>query len=297
MTAAQASDVQRLERALQLIDARLARSDLFHDGTVKVVPATANVGPLGLFGFALTTALLQASARAMGCKGDQLLPDVLASAAGQYTTVAEGSTGVGGPVIGYGMFYGGLAQLIAGILEYHRKNTFGTVAFCSYGAFWMGLAFLNTLRTLTNGLTPQIASSANGVIVYKTPMPGPVSGERTMLILWGIVTFILWLCTFSMNLVTSSLFLTLSLLFWFLAGGQPQEEHRNWMKFAGAWGWLVAAIAFYDGAAALLKEVYGTQVLPVFPFKPINRVDGGNFGTQRRVNTTEVHTTDLNGHV
>ncbi len=46
MTAAQASDVQRLERALQLIDARLARSDLFHGGTVKVVPATANVGKL-----------------------------------------------------------------------------------------------------------------------------------------------------------------------------------------------------------------------------------------------------------
>jgi hypothetical protein len=50
---------------------------------------------------------------------------------------------------------------------------------------------------------------------------------------------------------------SLGLLFFFLAGGQPQDEHRNWMKFAGAWGWFVAFLAFYDGIAALMKEVYG----------------------------------------
>lgn len=262
-------DAQRLERAIQLLDARLARSDLFNDGTVKIVPATSNVGPLGLFGFAFTTALLQ----------------------GQYTTVADGAPGVAGLVWGYGMFYGGLAQLIAGILEYQRKNTFGTVAFSSYGAFWMGLAYFNTMRTVVNGITPQISSAgANGVPVYKAPIAAPVSGERTMLILWGIVTFLFWLCTFSMNLVTSSLFFTLALLFWFLAGGQPQATHMNWMKFAGAWGWLVAFIAFYDGTAALMREVYGKQILPVFPFKTINRISGGNFGTQRRIDTADLET-------
>ena len=50
---------------------------------------------------------------------------------------------------------------------------------------------------------------------------------------------------------------SLALLFWFLAGGQPQSTHMNWMKFTGAWGWWVAFLAFYDGAAALMKEVYG----------------------------------------
>ncbi|GAB4816806.1 hypothetical protein N2152v2_003852 [Parachlorella kessleri] len=260
------SDAQRVERALQLLDARLAKADLFNDGTIKIVPATSNVGPLGLFAFALTTALLQ----------------------GQFTTVADGPTGVSGLVMGYGMFYGGLAQLIAGILEYQRKNTFGTVAFCSYGAFWMGLSYFNTIRTVVNGITPQISSTANGVTLYKAPVAAPVSGERTMLILWGILTFLFWLCTFSMNLVTSALFFSLALLFWFLAGGQPQASHMNWMKFAGAWGWWVAFLAFYDGIAALMKEVYGKQILPVFPFKPINRVSGGNFGTQRRIDTQDL---------
>ena len=84
-------------------------------------------------------------------------------------------------VMGYGMFYGGLAQLIAGILEYQRKNTFGTVAFSSYGAFWMGLAYFNTVKTVVNGVTPQImATAADGTITYKTPVAAPVSGERTM---------------------------------------------------------------------------------------------------------------------
>ncbi len=83
--------------------------------------------------------------------------------------------------MGYGMFYGGLAQLIAGILEYGRKNTFGTVAFCSYGTFWMSLAYFNTIKTVVNGLTPQVSGvDADGLNIYKAPVAGPVSGERMM---------------------------------------------------------------------------------------------------------------------
>ena len=49
------------------------------------------------------------------------------------------------------------------------------------GAFWMGLAYFNTMRTVVNGITPQISSAgANGVPVYKAPIAAPVSGERTM---------------------------------------------------------------------------------------------------------------------
>ena len=137
---------------------------------------------------------------------------------------------------------------------------------------------------------------------------------------------------------------SLGLLFFFLAGGQPQSTHKNWMKFAGAWGWWTAFLAFYDGIAALLKEVYGRvsrlgiqhwagacmqgpvaacslctregllplplsacqcpalllgdhspplpsclqQILPVFPFKPVNKISGGNFGTQRRIDTEDL---------
>ena len=54
-------------------------------------------------------------------------------------------------------------------------------------------------------------------------------------------------------------------------------------KFAGGWGFMVAAVAFYDGTAALMKDVYGKQILPVFPLKPVNKVSLGDFGTKRFV--------------
>lgn len=98
--------------------------------------------------------------------------------------------------------------------------------------------------------------------------------------MWGIYTFILWLCTFSTNVIFSATFLTLSLLFFFLAGGQ---ENHNFLKFAGAWGYLVAGLAWYLAASLLMEELYGKSPLPLFPLKPIHQISGGNLGTRRRV--------------
>jgi succinate-acetate transporter protein len=64
----------------------------------------------------------------------------------------------------------------------------------------------------------------------------------------------LWLCTFNMNLVTSALFLTLSMLFFFIAGGQ---QSAACLKFAGYWGIMVSCIAFYAATSMLMEEVYG----------------------------------------
>ena len=99
---------------------------------------------------------------------------------GQFTTVASDALGVKYIVIGYGMFYGGLGQLVAGILEYQRKNTFGTVAFCSYGCFWMALTYFNTIAAVVNGITPQYTAMNNGIPTWKAPIPSPISGERLM---------------------------------------------------------------------------------------------------------------------
>ena len=97
-------------------------------------------------------------------------------------------------------------------------------------------------------------------------------------------TFLLWLCTFHTNLVTCWLFFSLSVLFWMLAGGVGAGEGRSTLtKVAGGWGFMVAAVAFYDGTAALMKDVYGKQVLPVWPLKPLNKVSLGDFGTKRFV--------------
>jgi hypothetical protein len=176
----------------------------------------------------------------------------------------------------------------------------------SFGGFWMSLAIYTTL-------------SSGSVF-----SPAPTEGERLMLTLWGILvshlapsrrpaasrasanvrgcctlrglcrpmpapaapsqTFLLWLCTFHTNLVTSWLFFSLAILFWFLAGGTGTSESRTTLtKVAGGWGFMVAATAFYDGTASLMKDVYGKQILPVFPLKPVNKVSLGDFGTKRFV--------------
>ena len=63
----------------------------------------------------------------------------------------------------------------------------------------------------------------------------------------------------------------------------PSDERVTLTKVAGGWGFMVAAVAFYDGTAALMKDVYGKQILPVFPLKPVNKVSLGDFGTKRFV--------------
>ena len=123
--------------------------------------------------------------------------------------------------------------------------------------------------------------SAAGVFV-----PTPEKGDQLMLTLWGILTFLLWLCTFHTNIVTCWLFLSLAILFWLLAAGVGTSSNDVTVtKVAGGWGFMVAAVAFYDGTAALMKDVYGRQILPVFPLKPVNKVSLGDFGTKRFVDT------------
>ncbi len=63
----------------------------------------------------------------------------------------------------------------------------------------------------------------------------------------------------------------------------PLSLVQTLTKVAGGWGFMVAAVAFYDGTAALMKDVYGKQILPVFPLKPVNKVSLGDFGTKRFV--------------
>lgn len=113
----------------------------------------------------------------------------------------------------------------------------------------------------------------------------PPSTSPPQLSLWGIYTFLLWLCTFSSNLALSSLFLSLALLFFFLAGGQT---NHNLMKFAGVWGFIVSAIAWYLAVATLMEELYGRVILPIVPFAPINKIKAGTFGTRRRVDDPEL---------
>lgn len=137
----------------------------------------ANPGPLGLAGFGLTTCVL--SAINAGLLPHEAVPVVVPLA----------------------FAYGGVAQLIAGILEFRTGNTFGMVAFTSYGLFWWWFALLQW--TVGAGWLK----------------PAPASAVATVLLFWGVFTFLMWLVTFRLNKAVFSIFLLLWITFFLLAAG------------------------------------------------------------------------------
>ncbi|PSC68974.1 cation symporter [Micractinium conductrix] len=141
----------------------------------------------------------------------------------------------------FGMFYGGLAQFLAGMWEFKRQNTFGAAAFTSYGAFWMGFALLQIL----------VAAKIFSV---------NTNADQMMLSLWGILTFIFMIGTLELNFCLSLLFFTLAVLFWLLAAG---AESITWTRIGGWWGLVVAGIAWYIAAADVINEQYKRTVLPI----------------------------------
>jgi uncharacterized protein len=138
---------------------------------------TANPGPLGLAAFGLTTVVLS-------CVN-----------AGILTPVAVGA------VVPLAFAYGGLAQIIAGVLEFKTGNTFGMVAFTSYGVFWWWFAFMKWTV---------------GAGWLQTP---PASAVAVTLLMWGAFTFLLWIVSFRLSRAVWSIFLLLWITFFFLAAG------------------------------------------------------------------------------
>jgi len=143
-----------------------------------------------------------------------------------------------------GLFYGGIAQIIAGIFESKKNNTFGMTAFISYGSFWLTLVALIVMPKL--GWVA--AASKEAMIAY--------------LIMWGIFTFLLFIGTLRLNRALQFVFLSLVVLFFLLAYG---DATGNLKTFTGYEGIICGASAIYTGIAGLLNEVYGKTVLPVGP--------------------------------
>lgn len=140
-------------------------------------PKVANPGPLGLAGFGLTTVVLS-------CVNAGLLPHEAVPV-----------------VVPLAFAYGGVAQIIAGILEFRNANTFGMVAFLSYGLFWWWFALLQW--TIGAGWLAQ----------------PPASAVASVLLMWGVLTLLLWIVTFRLSLGVWSIFLLLWITFFFLAAG------------------------------------------------------------------------------
>jgi succinate-acetate transporter protein len=180
----------------------------------------ANPAPLGLMGFGVTTVLLN-----------------LANA-GYYPLDSI--------ILAMGMFYGGIAQVIAGAMEFRKGNTFGTTAFVSYGLFWLSFVFLNVLQTLGFGAKITSASLAS------------------YLFIWGLFTLLMFVGTLRINGALMVVFGTLALLFFLLAAG-ASTGNQTITTTAGYEGILCGLSAMYASIAQVLNEVYKRQVLPLFP--------------------------------
>ncbi|NHI90161.1 MAG: hypothetical protein EAX87_11610 [Candidatus Thorarchaeota archaeon] len=187
---------------------------------------TANPAPLGLMGFGMTTVLLN-------LLNAQIIP-------GESI----------GMILSVGFFYGGLAQIIAGIWELKNGNTFGATAFSSYGLFWLTFVFINFFPAM--GLVAPITDTALASLVL---VP--------YLFMWGLFTFWMFLSTLKINRAIQVVFLTLTILFWLLAIGHAGFAFVN--VIAGYEGILCGFSAIYLAMAEVMNEVYGREVLPIGP--------------------------------
>jgi len=176
----------------------------------------ANPGPLGLLGFALTTWLLSM------VNAGLLPPSAM------------------GVVLAMAFAYGGTAQFVAGVMEMFKGNTFGFVAFCSYGAFWWTFA----------------------LFVKFFGAGAPAAAVGWYLLAWGVFSLAMWFGTFSLNRMLFLIFLILTITFFLLAFGDLLGAPA--LKTAGGYGGLVTALlAFYLAVAEIINEVRGSTVLPI----------------------------------
>ncbi|NYA44327.1 acetate uptake transporter [Serratia fonticola] len=180
----------------------------------------ANPGPLGLMGFGMTTVLLNLHN------------------AGFFPLTSV--------IISMGIFFGGMAQIFAGILEFKKGNTFGLTAFTSYGCFWLSLVGILLLPRM--GLAEP--TDANVLGIY--------------LALWSIFTLFMFFGTLRTNRGLQFVFASLTVLFALLAVGNITGNHAI-LTFAGYEGIICGASAIYLAMAEVINEQLGRTVLPIGP--------------------------------
>ncbi|MCQ8892092.1 MAG: acetate uptake transporter [Candidatus Methanosuratincola sp.] len=182
-------------------------------------PKTLNPAPLGLAAFAMTTTVL--------CL---------------FTVGAIPSSWVS-IVIPLAIAYGGLMQVIVGLWEAKMGNTFGFVAFSSYGAFWIYYALVAILSSV-------------GMITVSPTAAGVV------LIMWGFLTLYLWIASLKAPKVTCMVFLFLTLTFFVLGIGDITGIGMV-SKAGGALGLITAALAWYNSLAIVINDMHGRTAAPL----------------------------------
>ena len=187
----------------------------------KILDTTANPAPLGLAAFGMTTVLLNLH--------------------------NAGLFNLGTMILGMGIFYGGIAQVIAGIMEWKKGNTFGTIAFTSYGLFWLSLVALLVMPKEMG------AKNDNAAIV-------------AYFIMWGVFTLCLFFGTLKATRAMQFIFASLTVLFFMLAISEI-TGNAVITTITGIEGVICGLSSIYTAAALVLNEVFGKVVLPVGPVK------------------------------
>src|SRR5260221_1133498 len=194
------------------------------ESTTQIKDTTANPAPLGLLAFGMTAVLLNLHN------------------AGFYE--------LNSMVLAMGLCYGGAAQVIAGIMEWKKGNTFATTAFVSYGFFWLSLVALVLLPKI---IPTVAATNETALAVY--------------LSIWGLFTAVMFLGTFRLNRALQVVFGTLTILFALLAIGDFTDASPGFKHFTGYEGIVCGFAAIYTGLAHVLNELYGKVVLPLGPVR------------------------------
>jgi succinate-acetate transporter protein len=182
--------------------------------TIVLKDTTANPAPLGLMGFGMTTVLLNLH--------------------------NAGLFNLGTMILAMGLAYGGLAQILAGIFEWKKNNTFGVTAFTSYGAFWFSLVFLLILPKMGLGEAPE----TKAMVAY--------------LIAWGVFTGVMFIGTLRLNCYLQFIFGSLTVLFFLLAIGDATGSVAI-KKIAGYEGIICGGSAVYTALYQVLKELYAKK--------------------------------------
>jgi len=177
----------------------------------------ANPAPLGLLGFGMTTILLNIH--------------------------NAGFTPLSIVILAMGLAVGGVAQIIAGFMEFKKDNTFGATAFTAYGFFWLSL-----------------------ILIWVQPFPNIAAADPLSmgwyLSLWGIFSFFMFICTFKHNRATQVVFGSLVALFFLLAAANFTGSHQI-HTFAGYVGIFCGSSALYNAMGQILNLEFGKKVLPL----------------------------------
>jgi len=192
-----------------------------NESITQIKDTTGNPAPLGLLGFGMTTVLLNLHN------------------AGFYE--------LNSMVLAMGICYGGAAQIIAGIMEWRKSNTFAATAFISYGFFWLSLVTLIVLAKLGWGA------------------PSDETAMAAYLAIWGVFTAVMFVGTLRLNLTLQVVFGSLAILFFLLAIGDFTGASAGFKHATGYEGIFCGLSAMYAGLAQVLNELFGKSVLPLGP--------------------------------